>query len=84
VTCFLKVPELHSEGLFELCSRGTSDLYPKGTCDLHYRDMFDLYGRGTAVLYSRSIGSLILLIHIVCSSLSLYRFLVSQCSHILV
>lgn len=84
MTCILKVPELHSKGFFELHSRGTPDLYPKGTCDLHYRDMFDLYCRGTAELYSRSVWSLIFLIHIVCHSLSLYQFPVSQVSHILV
>lgn len=83
MTCILKVPELQSEGLFELHSRGTPDLYPKGTCFLHYRDMFDLYCRGTAELCSRSIGSLLFVIH-VAIPLSLYRFPVSQGSHILV
>lgn len=64
VMCILNVPELHSEGLFELHSRGTPDFYPKGTYSLHYRDMFDSYCGGTAELYYRSIGSLIFMIHI--------------------
>jgi len=79
-----KVPQLHSKGLFELHSRGTPDLCPKGTCILQYRDLFDLYCRGKTELYSRSIGSLIFLIHIVCCTLLLYCFPVSQGSHILV